>query len=157
MYAVMCSSCVLPCGIVWYMSCEVTYTLLSVWVLYVQIHCVVIYVVMCVLYVLHCDGLRCNVMYYDVLCVGGAVMRCVSPGVIRAHAWCLLYFVMCVHCVGVWEGVYQGKGLSNSYRKELQLKASPSPSLSPPSLFRTLYSLTWVGLVPCPVSGMERK
>lgn len=155
MYAVMCSGCVSPCGIVWYMSCDVMYALLSVWVLYVQIHCVVIYVVMCALYVLHCDELCCNVMYYDVLCVGGAVMQYASPSVIRAHAWCVLYLV-CALCRCAGRGV-PGKGLSNSYRKELQLKASPSPSLSPPSLFRTLYSLTWVGLVPCPVSGMERK
>jgi hypothetical protein len=48
------------------------------------------------------------------------------------------------------------KRLSNSCRKELQLKASPSSlSLSPPSLFRTLSSLTWVGIsaLPCVRNG----
>lgn len=153
MYIMMCLCCVLHCGTVWFVSWHVTYLLFSVR-LYVQIHCIVIYVVMCVLYVLHCDELHCNVTYCDVVCAGGAVMQCVSPDVIRA--WCVLCVVMCVRCVGAGRGV-PGKRLSNSYRKELQLKASPSPSLSPPSLFRTLYSLTWVALVSCPVSRMERK
>lgn len=38
--------------------------------------------------VLHCDELHRDVMYHDVVCVGGAVVQCVSPDVISA--WCAL-------------------------------------------------------------------
>lgn len=52
-------------------------------------HCIVIYVVR-YRYMLHCDELHCDVTYCDVLCVGGAVMQCVSPDVICA------WFLLCV-------------------------------------------------------------
>lgn len=158
--AILWYVCVVWCVVVWCGICLVMWrTHCYLWAVYVQIHWILIYVVMCILYVLlllHCNEHRCNVMYCDVVCVAGVVMRCVSPDVIRA--WCGLYVVMCVHWVGVREGVYQRKGFPIAAGKSCSLKPLHHHSACRRPL-SSGHSLLWRGwgLVPCPVSGMERK
>lgn len=169
---------VLCCDIMWYMSCDVIYVLLCVSCICsdllscdvccnVCVVCValrgdvnVVHILWCVccmcchVCVLWCAVLQCDVLWHVVCCRCWDVMWCVS--------WCDMFSVCCMCCDVCVLGRCAGRGVpgkrpSSSYRGVVKRWASPPPSLLLPSLFRTFYSVTWVGLTLCPVSGMERK
>lgn len=108
-------------GVVYVLSCDVHIVTCELYMFRYTEFWYMLWCVYCMCCsVLHCNELRCNVMYCDVVCVAGVVMRCVSPDVIRA--WWGLYVVMCVHWVGVQEGVYQRKGFPIAAGKSCSLK-----------------------------------